>query len=613
MLSASSRTWYSMDQVLGSGMPINVPRFGDDANQQPLERHRAPPVDSPSSSSTPVNVAVVRGRRIRCAPDRSERPTSPRPCHLTRPNGHGVSGAVECSQSPARGHETEAFVCTVARRRARGSSLSGEDVGRVKRSSLVLPSLVAMLLSFDGSSAASSREAVPVGSWQPASGSELAMVELAGDPLTVSPRTAPAGSAKVDLRSAAVRSGLTWRPCAMSSGAGCGQRARLPASPASTTSPSTPSASSSTAPRWPRSGGADGRIRRAAAGVHARRPRRPRPRARPRQRGVDRGRRRGERGRGRQGRGHRQRHRRSPTPASTTRAIRRRPSSATPTLTNNKVIVAKVFSTTRSSKDGARPDGGERPRHPRRRHRSPATPTRRPSIDGVDIPYDPSGVAPRALLGNYNVFPGETGERAFRGHPRRARRGVRRRVRRRQHEPRRRPQRRRRRLPARQRDRQPRPGQHGRRRRRRQRGPRLLHRPLPRRRAAGPDRRGQHGRPQRSSTSSTVDGTDYEAVVGDFGSITSDLSGAARGGAAPPASTRTTSTSRATASPPLPDLTGKIALLGRGDVRLHGQDPQRPERGRRRRDHGQPHPRRGAVRHVPQRPRAAADDPGRTW
>ena len=31
------------------------------------------------------------------------------------------------------------------------------------------------------------------------------------------------------------------------------------------------------------------------------------------------------------------------------------------------------------------------------------------SIGGVDIPYDPSGVAPRALLGNYNVFPGDTG------------------------------------------------------------------------------------------------------------------------------------------------------------------------------------------------------------
>ncbi len=30
-------------------------------------------------------------------------------------------------------------------------------------------------------------------------------------------------------------------------------------------------------------------------------------------------------------------------------------------------------------------------------------------VDGVDIPYDPSGVAPAAQLGNYNVFPGEVG------------------------------------------------------------------------------------------------------------------------------------------------------------------------------------------------------------
>lgn len=29
------------------------------------------------------------------------------------------------------------------------------------------------------------------------------------------------------------------------------------------------------------------------------------------------------------------------------------------------------------------------------------------NADGVLVPYDPSGVAPRALLGNYNVFPGD--------------------------------------------------------------------------------------------------------------------------------------------------------------------------------------------------------------
>ena len=32
------------------------------------------------------------------------------------------------------------------------------------------------------------------------------------------------------------------------------------------------------------------------------------------------------------------------------------------------------------------------------------------AIDGVQIPYDPSGVAPKAYLGNYNVFPGEVAE-----------------------------------------------------------------------------------------------------------------------------------------------------------------------------------------------------------
>ena len=45
-------------------------------------------------------------------------------------------------------------------------------------------------------------------------------------------------------------------------------------------------------------------------------------------------------------------------------------------------------------------------------------------IDGVDIPYDPSGVAPRALLGNYNVFPGETGRPAPRTSSTRSRRPM---------------------------------------------------------------------------------------------------------------------------------------------------------------------------------------------
>jgi minor extracellular serine protease Vpr len=74
-------------------------------------------------------------------------------------------------------------------------------------------------------------------------------------------------------------------------------------------------------------------------------------------------------------------------------------------FTNNKVIVAKVFNN-QSNRFGYTPA-------PIQEHgthvagtvacnlNSPAV------VDGVDIPYDPSGVAPRALLGNYTVFPGQ--------------------------------------------------------------------------------------------------------------------------------------------------------------------------------------------------------------
>ncbi len=81
-------------------------------------------------------------------------------------------------------------------------------------------------------------------------------------------------------------------------------------------------------------------------------------------------------------------------------------------------------------------------------------------VNGVTT-YDMSGVAPRALLGNYNVFPGPRRERALRGHPQRARRRLRRRLRHREHEPGRRLARHP--GPADDRRRQPRPGQHGRR------------------------------------------------------------------------------------------------------------------------------------------------------
>jgi len=73
-------------------------------------------------------------------------------------------------------------------------------------------------------------------------------------------------------------------------------------------------------------------------------------------------------------------------------------------FTNNKVIVARVFynkSRVQGQTAQAIDDHGT--------HVSGTvacnlhTPA---SVDGVDIPYDPSGVAHRALLGNYNVFPG---------------------------------------------------------------------------------------------------------------------------------------------------------------------------------------------------------------
>ncbi len=77
-------------------------------------------------------------------------------------------------------------------------------------------------------------------------------------------------------------------------------------------------------------------------------------------------------------------------------------------FTNNKVIVARVFNN-QSPRFGYTPA-------PIQEHGThvagtvacnldtPAT------VDGVTIPYGVSGVAPRALLGNYTVFPGEDGD-----------------------------------------------------------------------------------------------------------------------------------------------------------------------------------------------------------
>jgi len=78
-----------------------------------------------------------------------------------------------------------------------------------------------------------------------------------------------------------------------------------------------------------------------------------------------------------------------------------------PALTNNKVIVAKVFNN-KSGKNAYTPE--DLNSHGTHVAGTVACNEHTPAIlDGVAIPYGPSGVAPRALLGNYNVFPGDDG------------------------------------------------------------------------------------------------------------------------------------------------------------------------------------------------------------
>ncbi len=73
--------------------------------------------------------------------------------------------------------------------------------------------------------------------------------------------------------------------------------------------------------------------------------------------------------------------------------------------TNDKVIVARVFNN-KAGQQGLDPEAVQD--HGTHVAGTVACNAGTPAmVDDVDIPYDPSGVAPAALLGNYNVFPGE--------------------------------------------------------------------------------------------------------------------------------------------------------------------------------------------------------------
>ena len=73
-------------------------------------------------------------------------------------------------------------------------------------------------------------------------------------------------------------------------------------------------------------------------------------------------------------------------------------------FTNNKVIVARVFNN-KAIANGYTAEALQD--HGTHVAGTVACNLHTPAVvDGVDIPYDPSGVAPAAQLGNYNVFPG---------------------------------------------------------------------------------------------------------------------------------------------------------------------------------------------------------------
>ena len=77
-----------------------------------------------------------------------------------------------------------------------------------------------------------------------------------------------------------------------------------------------------------------------------------------------------------------------------------------PALTNNKVVVSRAYGN-KVAKSGF--DASDQNGHGTHVAGTVACNAHTPAVvDGVDIPYDPSGIAPRALLGSYNVFPGST-------------------------------------------------------------------------------------------------------------------------------------------------------------------------------------------------------------
>jgi subtilisin family serine protease len=278
----------------------------------------------------------------------------------------------------------------------------------MKRSLLALPPVAAMLLSLAVSSPAVSGGGAGIERRQAADASDVALVELDGDPLAVSPRTAPEGAGKLDLHGPAVRSERanlasirnTFRrwlrdnaPAARITGehdiAVHAVEVQLNGTPLDTIAAApmvtyaeleqtfAPSAHDdpdlalvNADVAWAATGGVDN----AGAGV----------KVAIIDSGID-----------------------ATHPCFDDTGYPEQPQEGDLDLTNNKVIVAKVFSN-RIRQDALDPSAVDG--HGTHVAGTVACNAHMPAvIDGVDIPYDPSGVAPRALLGNYNVFPGETG------------------------------------------------------------------------------------------------------------------------------------------------------------------------------------------------------------